>query len=167
MSYYTGRKAKVKYGQIYLTADNYQYGSTAKSIESLTTHSHGDWEGDLDATYTPRQDPENPDLGEYPPGDETDTAKRDAMHGVTPHQIFGGIRRGSVTMEGFYAGPLLMPRAGNLAKVQLFHLNGSQAHGFITGTILVSEINFVQTVRGVFRWFLKGDFHGDFDVAAF
>lgn len=166
MSYYAGRKAKVKYGQVYLTADNYQYQSTAKAIESPNIKTLGTWEGDLDATYEPRKDPLFPDMANYPSGDPSDNSKRFAMHGVVPHQIFGGVRRGTISMEGPYGGPLLMPRVGNLVTVQLFHLNASQTHGFVTGTVMVTESSLTTGVRGYLRWTIKGDFHGDFDVAA-
>ena len=167
MSYYVGKKAKVQYGQVFLTADSYQYSASAKAVESLTVEAYGTWEGDLDTTYEPRKDPLHPDMGEYKPTDPTEQAKRWAMHGVVPHHIFGGVRRGTITLEGPYGGPLLMPRIGNLARVQLFHLNGSQIHGAITCEILVTEATYSQGVRGYLRWIIKGDMHGDFDVAAF
>jgi hypothetical protein len=182
MADYVGRKAVVKYGTIVLPADSYQYSATAKSLESLTTESYPKFPGSLDGQFFPRIDPMQPDMGHYPLGTPLDDARRCAMHGVTPTQIFGGIRRGNISLEGFYLGPLLGPRLGNLVTVQLYHNVGGfivgrgvgdgrdaiqlgvGASGYVTATIMVTEATYRQALRNYLRWTIKGEMHGEFDV---
>ena len=182
MADYIGRKAVVKYGEIALPADSYQYSATAKALESLTTESYPTFPGSLDGQFFPRIDSMHPDMGTYPQGTPADDARRCAMHGVTPTQIFGGIRRGNLSLEGFYKGPLLGPRLGNLVTVQLYHNTGGLmvgrgvgnglgaiqlgigASGYVTATMMVTEATYRQALRNYLRWTIKGEFHGEFDV---
>lgn len=161
MADYNGRKATVKYGDILLPASNWRYTSTARFIESITTHLYPEYPGSLDHAFDPRKDPLKPDMGDYPLGTPTENAKRIAMHGLVPQQIFGGIRKGTISLDGFYKGKALAPRAGNLANVQLYQPGNT---GLVSCDIVVSEVNFDTQVRGWLKWSIKGEIQGQFSL---
>jgi hypothetical protein len=163
---WAGKHARLRYGgTLLLPVDNVEFGASGKLIERITTANYGEWKGPYEVTYEPRANPSAPDLVDLPATTAPEIAKRNAFLGTPALQIWGGIRRGEITISGFFYGGNRTPRIGNLAALLLYHTDAGLAPMNIP--VMFESVKYTDGVRGFKRFLASGKTHGDFDPYPF